>query len=135
MIILIHGVNQDQEFIDAAEKLDHNMYNILNSFYNLCARDSLNVPPKEISIYDEFITSTSIIFLNKFLTFLGYSKSGVLNRAMRRDVVIHKNFLSVQKLEMVPLRKTRMINCQRCSNFNSAHYFCIFTQFLLNLLI
>jgi len=59
MIILIHGVNEHEEFVAAADKLDENHYSMITTFYNLCSRDKIKIPPKEVRIYDEFLNSTS----------------------------------------------------------------------------
>jgi len=60
MIILIHGVNVHDEFVEAAEKLDESLYRIITAFYNLFSRDGLKIPPKESRIYDEFLSSKFI---------------------------------------------------------------------------
>ncbi len=59
MIILIHGVNEHDEFVAAADKLDENHYSMITAFYNLCSRDRIKIPPKEVRIYDEFLNLTS----------------------------------------------------------------------------
>lgn len=58
MIILIHGVNEHNEFAVAADKLDENHHSMTTNFYNLCSRE-IKIPPKEVRIYDEFLNSTS----------------------------------------------------------------------------
>lgn len=43
MIILIHGVNVHDDFVEAVEKLDESLYRIITAFYNLCSRDLLKI--------------------------------------------------------------------------------------------
>jgi len=67
MIVLIHGVNEHEEFIAAANKLYENHYSMINTFYDLCSRDCIQSPPKEVRIYDEFLslTSKSLLSISK----------------------------------------------------------------------
>lgn len=60
LIILINGASRDlKEFIDSSDKLDESCYSTLQSFYSLCEVQKLNIPPKIIKIYDEFIISNN----------------------------------------------------------------------------
>ncbi len=72
MIVLIHGVNEHEEFIAAANKLDESHYSMINTFYDLCSRDCIKSPPKEVRIYDEFLSlkSKSLLFIRAHLNYL-----------------------------------------------------------------
>ena len=60
LVILINGASRDlKEFIEASDKLDEVCYSVLQSFYHLCESQKLNVPPRTIKIYEDFLISSN----------------------------------------------------------------------------
>ena len=57
---MIHGVVTEQEqFIRAADKLEQSQYALITQFYAMCERDKSKIPPTDVKLYEEFLSSTT----------------------------------------------------------------------------